>query len=208
MAVPENVTSTLEGVANLSLGKLGQAKRITDLTADTHPYAKEIRLFIYQVIREVQTEFRWGELTRSVTLEDPAEEIDGIYRYVLPEDYLRPASNREQSYRLEDGFLWTPVESNFQLKYIRYSVNPEEWSPLLLKCIYFRLAMEICMPITEDDKRYDKLNSEYETTVFPRAQRIASFDNENPRSRRARGTYSRTRGGSIRSAYPYFYRDI
>ncbi len=65
----------------------------------------------------------------------------------------------------------------------------------MVKCVFFRLALEICMPLTENAQKYNSLLEEYEKVVFPRAKLVGSFDTENPRPRIARGRYSRTRGG-------------
>jgi len=195
MPVHERFVDSLEEVAGLALGKVGERKSIVNLQTDTGSAVETVRRFIFQVIREVQSEFRWGELTASVELESPIAENDDTYQYTLPSDYLRPASNRDQEYVIENGYLFTSVSENFPFRYIRYSENPEEWSGLLVKCVYFRLALEICMPITENVQKYNSLLQEYETVVFPRAKMVGSFDTENPRPRIARGRYSRTRGG-------------
>jgi hypothetical protein len=208
MPVHVSFVDTLEKVANLAVKKIGERKTIADLDTDIGTVAETVRAFIYQVMREVQSEFRWGELTASVELEVPMSEADGTYQYTLPSDFLRPASNRDQSYVIENGYLFTDVSENFSFRYIRYSENPAEWSGLLVKCIYFRLAMEICLPITENIQRYNGLLEEYEKVVFPRAQKIGSFDQENPVSRRAHGSYSRTRGGLGASLATAFNRVI
>jgi hypothetical protein len=195
MPVHANFVDTLEQVGDLALGKVGEKKRLTNIETDTGNHAEVIRLFIHQVIREVQSEFRWSELTKSVELESPIAENDDTYQYTLPSDFLRPASNRDQDYVIENGYLFTSVAENFPFRYIRYSENPAEWSGLMVKCVFFRLALEICMPLTENAQKYNSLLEEYEKVVFPRAKMVGSFDTENPRPRIARGRYSRTRGG-------------
>jgi len=195
MPIHPSFVDSLEEVANLALGKIGEQAAISDIDTDTGSAAETVRRFIYQVIREVQSEFRWGELTASVELASPMAENDSTYQYTLPSDYLRPASNREQEYLIENGYLFTGTAVDFPFRYIRYSENPAEWSGLLVKCVYFRLALEICMPITENAQKYAALLEEYEKVVFPRARQVGSFDNESPRTRIARGTYSRTRSG-------------
>jgi hypothetical protein len=195
MPVHANFVDTLEQVGDLALGKVGEKKRLTNIETDTGNHAEVIRLFIHQVIREVQSEFRWSELTKSVELESPIAENDDTYQYTLPSDFLRPASNRDQDYIIENGYLFTSVAENFPFRYIRYSENPAEWSGLMVKCVFFRLALEICMPLTENAQKYNSLLEEYEKVVFPRAKMVGSFDTENPRPRIARGRYSRTRGG-------------
>lgn len=204
MPIHASFVDSLEEVANLALGKIGEQISITDIDTDTGAAAETVRRFIYQVMREVQSEFRWGELTKSVLLASPMAENDDTYQYTMPSDFLRPASNRDQEYVIENGYLFTGTATDFPFKYIRYSEDPAEWSGLLVKCVYFRLALEICMPLTENSSKYNALLEEYEKVVFPRARQVASFDNENPRTRIARGTYSRLRsgiGGAVAAAF-------
>jgi len=204
MPIHASFVDSLEEVANLALGKIGEQASITDIDTDTGSVAETVRRFIYQVIREVQSEFRWGELTKSVLLAIPMAENDDTYQYTMPSDYLRPASNRDQEYVIENGYLFTGEATDFPFKYIRYSEDPAEWSGLMVKCVYFRLALEICMPITENAQKYAALLEEYEKVVFPRACKVGSFDNENPRTRIARGTYGRLRsgiGGAVAAAF-------
>ena len=208
MPVHASFVDSLEDVANLAIGKIGEKRTLSNIETDVGVVAEKVRLFIYQVMREVQSEFRWGELTASVLLASPMAENDDTYQYTLPSDFLRPASNRDQEHVIENGYLFTGVSENFPFKYIRYSEDPAEWSGLLVKCIYFRLALEICMPLTENIQRYNGLLEEYEKLVFPRAQKVGSFDNENPRTRIARGRYSRTRGGMAGALVGAFNRVI
>lgn len=208
MPIHTSFVDSLEEVVNLALGKIGESKRIADLDSDTGVVADTVRTFLAQTIREVQSEFRWGELTASVELESPMAENDDTYQYTLPSDYLRPASNRDQGYVIENGYLFTETAENFPFRYIRYSEDPAEWSGLLVKCVYFRLALEICMPLSENIQRYNALLEEYEKVVFPRARLVGSFDMESPRPRIARGRYSRTRGGLAGSIQNAFNRVI
>ena len=209
MPVHEKFVSTLEEIGDLAVRKIGESYQFVSLADDTGSTPDAVRAFIYQVIREVQSEFRWPELIASVELEIPAAENEDTYQYNFPSDYLRPASNRDQGYLIENGYVFTNVSENFPFRYIRYSLDPSEWSGLLVKCIFFRLALEICMPVTENGNRYNALLNEYEAVVFPRAKMVASFDHENPKSRRARGGYSRTRsGGMLGAAVSAFNRVI
>ena len=204
MPIHPSFVTSLEDIANLALGKIGEQSVISDIDTDTGSSAVTVRRFIYQVIREVESEFRWGELTKSVLLAIPMAENDDTYQYTMPSDFLRPASNRDQEYVIENGYLFTGTATDFPFKYIRYSEDPAEWSGLLVKCVYFRLALEICMPITENAQKYAALLEEYEKVVFPRARQVASFDNENPRTRIARGSYSKLRsgiGGAVAAAF-------
>ena len=196
MPIDETVAKTLEDVANLALGKIGENKKISDLETDVRPFAETVRRFIYQVIREVQAEFKWTELIKSVEFEVPMSRVNGTYQYTIPSDFLRPADNHDQYYVFENNYIFTDVSGNFPFRYVRYSKEPKEWSALLLKCVYFRLALEICMPVCENSHKYNSLLEEYEKVVFPRAKVIGSYDNESPRSRRAGGRYSSLRGGA------------
>jgi hypothetical protein len=192
--------STLEDIANLALAKIGEYASITDLDTDTSEEAAVVNRFFAQVVQEVQAEFRWPELTKRTIITTAAgQDSDTLkYYYTLPTDYLRPADNNhtDNNYQILNGYIWTDETENFEFRYIRFSDDPSEWEPLLVKCVYFRLAIEICQPLSENIPRYNALVTQYLQEVEPKAHKVASFNHEKPNNRRWRNTWSRERGSA------------
>lgn len=113
-----------------------------------------------------------------------------------PSDFLRPLDADGAAYELVGGYFTCPLGSTLSLHYIRYSEDPAEWSPQLLKCIYYRLAMELCLPVLQTDALSRGLVEEYERLVFPQAKRVSSYNRRSTQIRESgRSNYARLRGG-------------
>lgn len=200
MAKPATFVSTLTEAANLSLAIIGEASKdlLVDIDTDTTKNSDWVRQFIYITIRDVQSEFRWDELITRVILTTPEDltandAYDWGYRYALPDDYLIPLWYDESDHEIESGYVYCNTEDDYRFHYVKYSIDPSEWSSHLLSVVKHRTAMAICVPITENETKYEALLTEYERIVLPRAERMSSYGKKVPNNRRKRSSWSRTR---------------
>lgn len=201
MAKPATFVSTLTEVANLALSIIGEAPKdqLTDIDTDTGIIADSVRQFIYVTIRDLQSEFRWEELITRVILTTPDDLTANDaytwgYRYTLPNDYLIPLWYDESNHEIEGGFVYCDTEDDYRFSYVKYSIDPVEWTSHLLSVVKHRTAMAICVPITENETKYEALLTEYERIVLPRAERMASYGKKVPNSRYKRLGWATTRG--------------
>lgn len=201
MAKPPTFTSTLTEVCNLSLAMIGSSpdQYLDDIDTDTGQIATVCRQFLYVTIRDVQSEFRWEELTSRVTLTTPQDITEDLnykwgYRYLLPDDYLIPIWWDDSDHEIEAGYVYCNTEDNYVFNYIAYSILVDDWSSQLLITIKQRLAMALCLPLIEDDGKYEALLNEYERVILPRATRLSSYGKKVPNIRKRVGNWSRTRG--------------
>ena len=192
MAHPANWPSTITALANRSMAKIGANVRFNDVESDVHPHAQIVRDSLYDAIREMQSEYRWIELKTPAVLSTPdagyeSGSVDGwSYRYVLPDDFLRPLQDMDFEYELFGAFIYCDVAENIKLRYIRYSEDVAEWSSSLYKAVVYGLAMEISLPITQTDVIANGLKAEYENWVAPLLRRIQSYSHKKPNVRARR----------------------
>ena len=147
-----SLATTFTDIANLALKSLG-AVSIQSIDAnDTH--SQRINGVIDEVVRQVQNEISWPELLNVqllVRLPDSFANLDGVFRYQLPEDFLSVVEilGTDIYWEIFDGVL---VTSETEPKLIYKSYNPDvtKWSPEMTELIYKKLASEIAMPVTQD----------------------------------------------------------
>lgn len=201
MAKPPTFTSTLEEVANLALGMIGEAKKdyIEDLDTVDTVIGDAVLQHIYVVIRDVQSEFRWEELITRELLTTPEDITDNqaydwAYRYALPDNYLMPLWYDETDHVIEGGYVYCDTPDDYRFHYVGYSIDPLVWSPQLLVTIKHRLAMALTVPLGDDAGTYTQLLTEYERIILPRAERLSSYAKVVPNKRRSRGRTASIRG--------------
>lgn len=203
MAKPPTFITTLTGIANISLSMLGEKfnTQLIDIATDTGDLAKLVNQFIYPAIRDVQFQFRWDELVTRVVLTSP-DDMTGNpaypwgYRYALPDDYLTPAWQDQVDYEIEGGFVYCNWSDNYVFPYHKYSIDPAEWTSGLLEVVKCRLAISLCMPLTENQIKYDNLLTELERIILPRDERVSSYGKKHPNSTYKQGNLSKVRGRS------------
>lgn len=201
MAKPESFISTLTELVNQSLGMIGIAKGdlLTDIDTDDSVIADKVRLYVYTVIRTVIGQLRPEELISRVVLttpEDIAEdaEYDYSYRYTLPDDYIGTLWYDETDHLVEGGYVYNDYIDDYVFRYIKYSVAPSDWSGELLEVMRYRIAQAICIPITDNEVKYEALLSESKRVVEPICERIMSYGKKYPNTRYKRHSWSRIRG--------------
>jgi len=147
-----SLATTFTDIANLALKSLG-AVSIQSIDAnDTH--SQRINGVIDEVVRQVQSEISWPELLNVqllVRLPDNFADLEGVFRYQLPEDFLHVVEilGTDIYWEIFDGALLTTL---IEPKLIYKSYNPDvtKWSPEMTEMIYKKLASEIAMPTTQD----------------------------------------------------------
>lgn len=144
---------TLTDLANRVLLDLGM-DRISSIDSTTDRHAVKMSGLIYDVIRDVQSSYKWPELQTVTTLSrDPEDHADGSYRWNLPTNYLNDTgiiSAVGAIYRFEDNHLVYTTATDPQLHYVRYSENVAEWSHELWSVTWRTLAAEAAQILAQD----------------------------------------------------------
>lgn len=202
MARPSNWPTTITDLAKRMMVLLGEIEVFTDITTDTSDNAVLVRTVIYDIILDTQTAFLWPELHTMETIETPDATFDDTtgydfsYRYDLPDDYLRPLNEELYDYRIIGKQVYSNTSENLPFHYIKYDETVTNWSGSLYRAILYRLAIAVCLQITQSEIVYERLLAEYEKIIEPECFRIRSYSQEHPNTRRRiRGTYSKTRRG-------------
>ncbi|RKX36323.1 MAG: hypothetical protein DRP64_18710 [Verrucomicrobia bacterium] len=207
MAKPATFVATLTEVGNLSLEAIGEAPKdfLTDAVFDdnTGTIAEIVQRHMYVVIREAQTDYKWDCLFKRAVLTTPEDITDNDeylwdYRFTLPDDFLTGIFHDHYDYEIEGGFIYCNFETELRFSYVRYSIDPAEWPSTMLAVVISKLSMAICMPITENQVKYEKILTEFERVVLPRAQRVDALAKKYPRNRRKTMGYARSRGRVMR----------
>ncbi|HLD89474.1 MAG TPA: hypothetical protein VI911_00385 [Patescibacteria group bacterium] len=170
--------NTLTAIANLALTLLGEAT-ISSIDS-TDARAVVARRVFPQVLREVQSSYRWPELIVewAPTAAEETNSADDLYRFELPAACLRILDiMTDRAYRVEGGYLIT-AEEEPTVRYLAYSETPGDWSTQLVQCVVHKLAIEIAPTLTEGLKRRDALQQEYELRILPQARHVSSIGSE------------------------------
>jgi hypothetical protein len=158
-------------ICNLALSYLGQ-KPITNLM-NPQTHVDQICALNYRPAKDAVLEaHNWTFAIKRVTLSTPlvqAPEWGFAYAYQLPTDVFRVIwcgrTPNEKSYdqfdwRVEDQTLVTD-EPIVYVRYVSNVENPDKFSPLFVQALACRLAMEMCIAITESGALYDRLAQTY-----------------------------------------------
>jgi hypothetical protein len=195
--------ATLTEIANLALEDIGEAPKdfLTDPVFDNNTglVAEVVKRHMYVVIRQAQTDYRWDILHKSVILSSPEdltadESTPWAYRYPLPDDFLTPIWDDTFAHEIQENYIYCNVQDDLRFLYRRYSILPSEWPQTLLDVVRDKLAIAICIPITENDTKLTALIQKFESITLPRASRVDAQSKKYPNTRWKRQVYSRTRG--------------
>ncbi len=201
MAKPPTFISTLTALANNSLGMLGFAEKdmMVDVATDAGVIAPKVRQFLYQTIRTVIGQLRPEELIVRETLTTPEDissnaNYDYAYRYTLPDDYIGTLWYDEDAHLVEGGYVYCNYPEEYVFRYIKYSIDPSEWSGELVEVMRYRIAQSICIPLTDNEVKNDALLNESKRVIEPICERIMSYGKKYPNNRYKRTGLSYTRG--------------
>lgn len=196
--------ATLTEVANLALSKLGERQKdfLSNAVFDdnTGTIAEACQQHMYISIRQAQTDYRWDVLFVSVVIATPEDLTEDpstpwSFRYPLPDDFVAPQYDDTYDYEIQANYIYCDIHQDLTFKYRRYSIDPSEWPQTLMDVVIGKLAIAICLPITENGTKYNALLTEYETIIEPRASRVDAYSKKQPNNRRKHGTYAQTRAG-------------
>lgn len=147
-----SLATTFTDIANLALKSLG-SESIQNIDANDTA-SQRINGVIDEVVRQVQSDISWPELLNVqllVRLPDNFADLDGAFRYQLPEGFLHVVEilGNDAYWEIFDGALITPM---IDPKLIFKTYNPDvtKWSPEMTELVYKKLASEIAMPTTQD----------------------------------------------------------
>ena len=119
------------------------------------------------------------------------------YRCDPPDDFLEPYIDNETPCVLEGGYLYSS-SPGFPYRYVRQSLDPNEWEPQMASVIRARVALDLYVPANDDEQAQSKYLSVYNQLVKPLAERVDSYGTNVPSKSYRRSTeYSKTRSGGI-----------
>lgn len=201
MAIPANWPQDVTDLANRAMQKLGEKERFTDIATATTDNAETIQECLYDVIRDAQMSFPWPELetfTEISTADATFTDTTGYafsYRFALPDDYLRPLNEELYQYQIRGAYVYANLSEDLPFHYIRYDEDVSLWSPSMFKVIMYRLAAELCLPITQSPEILGTIEVLREKAESE-AKRLKSYGQKWPNQRRRRrGELSRLRSG-------------
>lgn len=168
------LVTTTTALANLALARIGQPP-LASIDEDT-TVAAQVRALLDPVIRRVQADYPWPELTTRVSPDvalDGVADADGAYRYSLPSDCLRVLRlTGGWPWLLEGLYLCTRVLDP-EVVYVRYEPDPSLWQAPLSSAVAASLAVAIVTPISQSDSLRDRLLAEYQD-IIATSRRLAS----------------------------------
>ena len=180
---------------------IGYAEKdmLTDVATDTGLIADKVRRYLYQTVRTVIGRLRPEELLVRVTLTTPEDITDNLnydwgYRYTLPDDYIGAIWYDETDHLIEGGYVYCDWPDDYVFKYIKYSIDPSEWSGELIEVMRYQVAQAFCISLTDNEVKYEALLNEIKRVVEPISERIMSYGKKVPNNRRQRFGFSYTRG--------------
>lgn len=175
-----NLNDTLTGICNSALALVGHADFIADIDEDTST-AKTLRMVLVQVCREVQTHESgaWNELEKEVALVRKGSLPGSMYEWNIPTDTISIVScfkmvegiNGERRvrvpYQIIGGMLRCEEDSGVFVRFIRFSLEPSEWSTELKTCVIKLLSARILSALAKDYAGAHKLEQNFWAIDFP-----------------------------------------
>lgn len=162
-------------ICNMALSYLGRGP-ITNLLSPTDA-TEQLCATNYEPARDAVMESQnWTFAVARATLSTPlagAPEWGMSYYHALPNDCLRVVwAGRNQDEQEYDTFDWRVesegIATNEQVIYIRYIkrvTDPGKFSPLFVQALAARLAVEMCIAVTQNVSLYDRLANLYALKV-------------------------------------------
>jgi len=187
------LVDTTTQIANLALARLGE-RPIESIDSTTHP-APTLNAALDPCIREVQAMFPWPELT-VVWTPDPLEALteDDYYQFTLPATCLRVLRIVDgYDYRIQGSVLCCEVEDP-TVYYLQYNATPSAWGILLSQAVYYKLAIQMALPLTQNTALYRTVLQEWELSIAPALRRLASESASAVQNRPSRHNWRQARG--------------
>jgi hypothetical protein len=166
----QNITNTI--ICNQALGKLG-ANRINDLDSDTTTEAILCRDHFEELRDTLLEEGRWTFARRSY-ISDQAGRVAGTWKYkwkypidqnilIVFRVYSDPSmlDYEQAAWEREENYILTDLDTFYYDTLVRIE-DPRKFTTSFRQVLIYRLALELCMAITENLKLFDSLSKEYQ----------------------------------------------
>lgn len=148
-------------VCNLALTSLGQPTVVQIDPPDSKSKAARLCAQMYPLMRdEMIRKHPWRRLKKRITLAASVVAPDWGFttQYPLPADlvtlieiYIDDVPLR--LWELEGDMILCNETAALNIRYIRTSDNPDDWDPLLIDTIAYRLAVDLAEPLTGDPNK-------------------------------------------------------
>jgi len=170
MALSETFSET--SICNMALGRLGSKRGTTgemsDVETDTTVQGIYCRQHYEQTRNALLRSHLWQFATKRAVLAEPQSAVEFEYNYLfnLPSDYLRLRSIYEYSARFQyykyaiEGFKLYSDESSINIRYIAKITDVDKFDPLFTEIFILRLARKLAMPLTQDPRLLESLDTE------------------------------------------------
>lgn len=183
-------------------------KRISNIDDEDDENASLCKIHYEQTLDEELRSYQWNAAEAEAKLAQKPEEesplFDYQHAYALPNDpyclrVLRINDSLE-NFRVSGRLVFTD-EDPVNLRYTKRITNIAEMDALLVKTLYYQLAIKISFPITQSMKIGEKLLRDYETLVAPLAKFIDSIEHQDILIERSNFIESRGSGLGARSGF-------
>lgn len=161
--------STETEIANRTLSRLGE-NFITSLAQQNSIEARLLTLFFNSTIDELLSEFNWSFAIERIALASVSTSnyTDFSYKYDLPNNYLKVInlidstdySDLEDDWRIEGKNIYTNLSPTY-IKYVKKITNATELPPIFTEALILRLAMKVCMKLTQNRTLLNDITREY-----------------------------------------------
>lgn len=176
MAGELNENKSLTEIANSALVEIGETP-IYDIADTNDGRATMVRVLMKQVVREIQVHHTacWDELLcdENLTLREHGDGIgDAELRYNVPLNLLSVHGLFDENggsvdWRMIGGVLCTTRPAK-RIRFVKLSMNPDEWSAELRSCVIELLAARLVAAIVKDFTTSKQLVATFWQIDFPR----------------------------------------
>jgi hypothetical protein len=157
-------------ISNLALQRLGQ-KSISNLT-DTGLLPEQCNMVYQATVYELLESYEWPfAITRAQLgwVETPATYYNPYsYVYNKPADSLRILAILDGAFAdstsmwiIEGAFLYTDEINPLYVRYIDKTVLEANFPELFVTAVYLRMAMKMCLKITQDQNLLGQISQEF-----------------------------------------------
>ena len=180
--------STETEIANRTLSRLGQTF-ITSLAQQQSIEARLLNLFFYSTVDELLSEFKWSFAIERIALASVSTTnfTEFTYKYDLPNNYLKVInlisstdySDLEDNWRIEGKSIYTDLSPTY-IKYVKRITNATELPPIFTEALVLRIAMKICMKLTQNRTLFNDIGREYSLMNLTAMGVLGSSDRQDP----------------------------
>jgi len=174
-------------ISNMALQRLGQ-ESIESLT-DTTTLAEQCNLIYQQTVNELLMSYEWPfAIARGQAgwVETPASNYTPYsYVYNVPADSLVFLSILDANYEdspsdwlIEGNLLYTDEINPLYVKYIDGTTDETRFPPLFITVLYLRMAMEMCIKITQDSNLLRIITQEYASAYLKATSSLGTNDKQ------------------------------